>query len=129
VRHWKDGAHGNQLSKAALLLASEELQDLFPGKIYYFPSYEIVMDELRDYRFYSEDMLHTNKQTTLYIWERVRSSLITEESKGIITDLEPWVKLEEHRPRDTRGEAYEKLLRQRKGKKKEIQEKYPFIAL
>ena len=56
IRHWKDGAHGNQLSKAVLLLAIDRLVQEFP-EVYYFPAYEIVMDELRDYRFYGEDML------------------------------------------------------------------------
>jgi hypothetical protein len=60
VRHWKDGAHGNQLSKAALLLAGDALQKQYPDQFFYFPSYEIVMDELRDYRFYTSDMLHTD---------------------------------------------------------------------
>jgi hypothetical protein len=129
VRHWKDGAHGNQLSKAALLLATEELQDLFPEKVYYFPSYEIVMDELRDYRFYADDMLHTNTMATSYIWKKFRDAMISEESKKIIEDLEPWLKLEEHRPKDTEGEAYRRLLVQREEKRKELRQKYPFIAV
>ena len=58
IRHWKDGAHENQLSKATLLLATDALQKDYPGRIAYFPAYEILMDELRDYRFYADDMLH-----------------------------------------------------------------------
>lgn len=57
IRHWKDGAHENQLSKATLLLATDALQKDYPGRIAYFPAYEILMDELRDYRFYADDML------------------------------------------------------------------------
>lgn len=68
IRHFKDGAHGNQLSKSTLLLAVDTITD--EGKIEYFPSYEIVMDELRDYRFYAEDMCHPSSQTTDYIRER-----------------------------------------------------------
>jgi hypothetical protein len=68
VRHWKDGAHGNQVSKSVLLLAVEELlkHKTSPG---YFPAYELVMDDLRDYRFYNDDMLHPSVIAINYIWE------------------------------------------------------------
>jgi hypothetical protein len=65
IRHFKDGAHGNQISKASLLLGIEEA-----GGGDYFPAYEIVMDELRDYRFYAEDMCHPTQQAADYICER-----------------------------------------------------------
>ena len=67
IRHFKDGAHGNQLSKAALLLG---IDSIIADGIDYFPAYEIVMDELRDYRFYAEDMCHPTLQTSEYILER-----------------------------------------------------------
>ena len=67
IRHFKDGAHGNQLSKASLMLGIEEA---LAGSADYFPAYEIVMDELRDYRFYAEDMCHPTQQTADYICER-----------------------------------------------------------
>ena len=78
IRHFKDGAHGNQISKSALLLGIDELlaglpADLSMNPFYfadYFPAYEIVMDELRDYRFYAEDMCHPTQQTVDYIRER-----------------------------------------------------------
>jgi hypothetical protein len=68
VRHWKDGAHGNQLSKSILFLAVEELLHHIVSP-QYFPAYELVMDELRDYRFYGDDMLHPSATTVNYIWE------------------------------------------------------------
>jgi hypothetical protein len=68
VRHWKDGAHGNQVSKSVLFLAVEELLE-HPAVIDYFPAYEIVMDDLRDYRFYDDDMLHPSSAAINYIWE------------------------------------------------------------
>ncbi|MFV0553296.1 MAG: GSCFA domain-containing protein [Mangrovibacterium sp.] len=74
IRHWKDGAHGNQLSKSTLLLAVDELQHV-QGRSY-FPSYELVMDELRDYRFYAADMLHLSELAVNHIWEKVQKSLI-----------------------------------------------------
>jgi len=74
IRHFKDGAHGNQISKAGLLLGIEEaIERSCRSKADYFPSYEIMMDELRDYRFYSEDMCHPTKQTVDYIRERFLS--------------------------------------------------------
>jgi hypothetical protein len=57
IRHWKDGAHENTISKSTLLLAVDALQNQF-GNVHYFPAYELLMDELRDYRFYASDMLH-----------------------------------------------------------------------
>jgi hypothetical protein len=68
VRHWKDGAHGNQVSKSVLFLAIEELL-AHPCKPMYFPAYELIIDELRDYRFYDDDMLHPSKVAVDYIWE------------------------------------------------------------
>ena len=105
VRHWKDGAHGNQLSKASLLLAGDALQKQFPDQFFYFPSYEIVMDELRDYRYYAEDMIHTSNLTTAYIWEKFQQVLIHGSSMEIIRDLEPLLKMKEHRPRNSSSES------------------------
>ncbi len=70
IRHLKDGAHGNQLSKSTLLLALDEVLAKFPERCEYFPAYEIVLDELRDYRFYSPDMIHPSAQTVDYLWSR-----------------------------------------------------------
>ena len=78
IRHFKDGAHGNQISKSALLIGIDDLLAGLPGDLSmnpfyfadYFPAYEIVMDELRDYRFYAEDMCHPTQQTVDYIRER-----------------------------------------------------------
>ncbi len=70
IRHLKDGAHANQLSKSALLLALDEVMAKFPDRCEYFPAYEIVLDELRDYRFYAPDMVHPSEQTIGYLWNR-----------------------------------------------------------
>ena len=70
IRHLKDGAHGNQLSKSTLLLATEEVCQAFPDRTDYFPAYEIFMDELRDYRFYAPDMTHPSAQAVGYIWSK-----------------------------------------------------------
>ena len=70
MRHLRDGAHGNALSKATLLLLSEALTEQFPATCFYFPSYELVLDELRDYRFYAEDMVHPSPLAQRIVAER-----------------------------------------------------------
>lgn len=128
VRHWKDGAHGNQLSKSILLLAIDELETLFPERIFYFPSYEIVMDELRDYRFFGKDLLHTNALATQYIWEKFIEVLLSDESRNIISELESLLNLMGHRPLHTEGEASRKMIIKRDNKLREMKEKYSFLA-
>lgn len=127
VRHWKDGAHGNQLSKASLLLAADALVEEFPENVSYFPSYEIVMDELRDYRFYASDMLHTNELATSIIWEKLCASLISDESLKIIEELDPLIKFRKHRPRRmVSGEdAGRKKMELKEG---EARSKFPFLS-
>ncbi len=129
VRHWKDGAHGNQLSKASLLLAGDALQKQFPEQFFYFPSYEIVMDELRDYRYYAEDMIHTSNQTTAYIWEKFQQVLVHGSSMEIITDLEHLLKMKEHRPMSESKEARNKLENQIRERTKYLKNKYPELKL
>jgi len=125
VRHWKDGAHGNQLSKATLLLAGEALRESFPEKVFYFPSYEIMMDELRDYRFYASDLLHTSDQAINYIWERFDRAFLGERSRKIIGDLESLLKMLQHRPMNKESTAYTNMLKTREGKRLDLMNKYP----
>lgn len=127
VRHWKDGARENQLSKSVLLLATRELEERFPDRVCYFPSYEIVMDELRDYRFYAGDMLHMNPVATRYIWERFSRVLISEESRRIMSDLEPLLKLQEHRPRESSGPDFERTRQIFEEKQEILKTRYPFL--
>ena len=129
VRHWKDGAHGNQLSKASLLLAGDALQKRFPEQFFYFPSYEIVMDELRDYRFYAKDMIHTSDQTTVYIWEKFQQVLIHGSSIEIIKELEPLLRMKEHRPRNSNAESQSNMENQLQDQVKKLKKKYPELNL
>jgi hypothetical protein len=129
VRHWKDGAHGNQLSKAALLLAGDALQKQFPAQFFYFPSYEIVMDELRDYRFYADDMIHTNDQSTAYIWEKFQQALVSDFSINIMKDLESVLKMQEHRPRTGESETQRKMAVLMQEKLNYLKTKYPELKL
>ena len=83
IRHFKDGAHGNQLSKAGLLLG---IDSVIGDRAEYFPAYEIVMDELRDYRFYAEDMCHPTSQTTEYILERFLGWALPADEKQVLEE-------------------------------------------
>lgn len=78
IRHLKDGAHGNQISKATLLMAIDEILRLHPDNTYYFPAYEILLDELRDYRFYAEDMVHPSDLAVKYIFDKFKEHCIQE---------------------------------------------------
>ncbi len=98
VRHLKDTAHGNQLSKSSLLLAEDALCMAFPDRVEYFPSYEIMMDELRDYRFYAEDMVHPSVQAVNYIWERFIGFCLPEEQKKKLLENEKLFRQSMHRP-------------------------------
>lgn len=86
IRHWKDGAHENQLSKATLLLATDALQKDYPDRITYFPAYEILMDELRDYRFYADDMLHPSPLAIDYIWQRFIENFLSTDTSAILKE-------------------------------------------
>lgn len=108
VRHWKDGAHGNQLSKAVLLLAVDRLVNQFE-QVSYFPAYEIVMDELRDYRFYGEDMAHLSEVGVEYIWERFKENYMTLETQAIMKRVDKLVRVLEHRPFEPDSEQSRQL--------------------
>ncbi|MCL1943089.1 MAG: GSCFA domain-containing protein [Candidatus Azobacteroides sp.] len=110
IRHWKDGAHENQLSKSTLLLAVDTLQHAYEN-VHYFPSYEIVMDELRDYRFYAEDMNHISDVAVSYIRDRFFESLLSSEAKEFI---EQWTKIRKalnHVPFNAESEQYKLFIR------------------
>jgi hypothetical protein len=128
VRHWKDGAHGNQLSKSVLLLACDQLVTQFPEQLSYFPSYEIVMDELRDYRFYGEDLLHPGENAIAYLWEKFHDNLVHEDSKKIIRELEPLLKMKEHRPFNPESDGYRKMMQQLEERSQEVKVKYPYLS-
>ena len=127
VRHWKDGAHENQLSKSTLHLAIDELCRIFPDTCTYFPSYEIVIDELRDYRYYSEDMLHPNSIAVNYIWERFSEIYFDEESTKQKKELEQLHRDLTHRPIHSATKTYQKFLLNVQKKHTELKEKFPWI--
>ena len=96
-RYKKYGYHGSQLSKATLLLAVDRICRLYPKKASYFPAYEIVLDELRDYRFYADDMIHPAPSAVNYIWQRLTESCMSEEMQQYLKDYEPIRRAQAHR--------------------------------
>ena len=98
IRHQRDGMHQNQLSKATLLLAIEQLQQAFPEQVTYFPAYEIVLDELRDYRFYADDLVHPSAAAVDYIWQRLCDTFVSAETCAKMqTNYKQWLR-SQHRP-------------------------------
>ena len=128
IRHVRDGMHENQLSKATLLLAIHRLCDLCKD-CYYFPSYEIVMDELRDYRFYAEDMIHPSPVAVSYLWECLCKTYFGEATLQIMKEWDEIKKGLEHRPFDAQSEAYRTFLMKIVLKINRIKEKFPYFEL
>lgn len=106
VRHVGDGLAGNALSKAILRVAAAELAERFPQQVHYFPSFEIVTDDLRDYRFYGDDLVHPSAQAVGYIWEKFVAALLDEEAQRLLPEVEAIVAAARHRPRHPGGKAY-----------------------
>lgn len=126
IRHWKDGANGNQLSKATLLLAIEQLVELF-DHVSYFPSYEIVMDELRDYRFYAEDMLHTNSTSVNYIWTRFVDTYIDNSTREVMKKVEKIISATNHKAFNPDSESHQRFISSTLGDISQLQNQYPNI--
>lgn len=129
IRHWKDGAHGNQLSKATLLLAIDVLQKEFPERTAYFPAYEIMMDELREYRFYADDMLHPSPAAVEYIWERFTDNMLSTDSLTILKEWKNIQKAINHKPFQPESEAYKRFISQTLLKIERLNEKFPFFDM
>ncbi len=127
IRHWKDGAHENNISKATLLLAIDELTRKY-SNIDYFPAYEIVMDELRDYRFYASDMLHPSETAVDYIWKRFGETYFSPETQALQKRLEQLSADLAHRALHPETEEYQSFLKNTEKRRSEIIRDYPFMA-
>ena len=120
IRHKQDGLHANQLSKATLLLAIDRLCQLHPDCCHYFPSYEIMMDELRDYRFYADDMLHPSSLAIDYIWQQLRRACFTTATDRLTDEFEALNRIMAHRPSDPDNPDYIKLVNNTREKIKQL---------
>ena len=121
IRHVKDGLHANQVSKAILLQAVDELGQS------YFPSYEIMMDELRDYRFYAEDMVHPSQVAVEYIWQRFVETYMTEDTRGEMRTLHQLWQDRHHRFLHPDSEEAERFRLHVERQMVALKERYPWI--
>ena len=128
LRHLKDGLHENQLSKASLLLAIDEVCKRHDNA-HYFPAYEILLDELRDYRFYKEDMVHPTEQAVRYIWERFVDFAIDPKEKPAMKAATELKQMLQHKPLFPESEAFQRFEKQKQMKISELIKNYPKIVI
>ena len=126
IRYRKYGYHKSQLSKATLLLSIDKLlhhtSDI--SHLHYFPAYEILMDELRDYRFYASDMLHPSEQAVDYVWERLVEWCFNDEAKAFMDEWRPLHQALHHRPLYPESDEYKQFMLQTQERLKEFQKKW-----
>lgn len=129
VRHLKDGFVENQRSKAHLISAVHSVLSsrAQSGELSYFPAYEIMMDELRDYRFYGKDMLHPNELAVDYIWDKFRSVWISPDSLSIMEEVDSVRKGLAHRPFNPDSHSHQKFRTSLQAKIMYLQERFPFM--
>ena len=127
IRHVRDGLHDNQLSKATLLLAADRLCAAFPGRVFYFPAYELLQDELRDYRFYADDLVHPSPLAVRYVWERFAQWCLSPEAVRLMAEVEDVRKALSHRPLHPESEEYKRFLGQIVLKMERLNGKYPYF--
>jgi hypothetical protein len=128
VRHIKDGFAENTLSKSHLISALHKTITHLPSPISYFPSYEIMMDELRDYRFYAEDLLHPNQTAIDYIWIQFFENYISESEFGLMNEICEVQRALKHRPFNPNTESHLKFLEHLNLKIEQIKEKLPQVS-
>ncbi|MBQ6054311.1 MAG: GSCFA domain-containing protein [Prevotella sp.] len=124
IRYRKYGYHGSQLSKATLLLATRQVAGAS-----YFPAYEIINDELRDYRFYADDMLHPSSQAVEYIWQRFSEVYLSPEAKAFLKEWQPLKAALNHKPFNPDSDEYRIFMDKTMLKISELQKKYPNFAV
>lgn len=124
IRYAKYGYHGSVLSKAVLLLAADKLVKRYPGKVVYFPAYEIINDELRDYRFYASDMLHPSEQAVDYIWEVFSDTFFSAEAKQFVAEWIPIKKALAHKPFNPESDEYRLFMEKTRQEIERIEAKY-----
>lgn len=126
VRHWKEGAVNNQLSKATLLLTVKNVIENYPA-CDYFPSYEILIDDLRDYRYYEKDLLHPNEQATDYIWEKFSSVYFSEDCQNACDEISKLISAVNHKPRNIYSGKHQSFVKKQIEYLVHLKQKYPHI--
>lgn len=126
VRYIKYGFERNNLSKSILIYAVHRLASKYTN-VCYFPAYEIVMDELRDYRFFAEDLVHPNTLATQHVWQRFTEYFLSPEAKEILHEITPVIQASEHRPLHPQSDEYGKFTENQLLKISGYKQKYPFL--
>lgn len=129
VRYIRDGLYENNVSKAVLHQLVYDIVTENKTDCYYFPAYEIVIDELRDYRFYKQDLVHPNQLAIDYVWTKFIDACMDENTKQYIFDYEKYLLLVNHKPLHTESLSYQKYLAQIVNLQQQLNTKYPFINL
>ena len=125
VRHLREGFIENNRSKAALIQAVHSLTNDID--VFYFPAYELVIDDLRDYRFYAEDMVHPNYAATNYVWEKFIATCIDEPSQQLMKEISVIVAAKNHKAFNPTSEQHKKFLQTNLEKVERLQQQYPYI--
>lgn len=126
VRHLREGVIENNRSKAVLIQAVHQLVEMFEN-LYYFPAYELVIDDLRDYRFYAEDLVHPNYFATQYVWEKFVDACTDEKTKMIMEEIHSINLAFKHKPFNSSSGQHKKFLKSFYEKTKALQEQYPYL--
>jgi hypothetical protein len=126
VRHVREGVVENNRSKAVLIQAVHHLVNKF-DKLYYFPAYELVIDDLRDYRFYAEDLVHPNYFATQYVWEKFTESCMSEQTRSLMDEIHSINLACHHKAFNPASEQHKKFLASFGKKTKNLQENYPYL--
>ena len=128
VRHLREGVIENNRSKSVLIQSVHQLVEKFEG-IYYFPAYELVIDDLRDYRFYAEDLVHPNYFATQYVWEKLVQAYFSEEAKKIMEELDSIQLAFQHKPFNPGSSHHKKFLNSYYEKCSALAKLHPYIDL
>ncbi len=128
VRHLREGVIENNRSKAVLIQTVHHLVDKF-NKLYYFPAYELVIDDLRDYRFYAEDLVHPNYQATQYVWEKLIAACMNEETQMLMKEIAEINRAYQHKPFNPDSNMHKIFLENYFNKTRILIEKYPSLDL
>ncbi|MBV9988758.1 MAG: GSCFA domain-containing protein [Chitinophagaceae bacterium] len=128
VRHLREGVIENNRSKAALIQAVHQLV-AESDQLYYFPAYELVIDDLRDYRFYAEDLVHPNYQATQYVWEKFADACMTAETRLLMKEIAEINLARQHKPFNAQTAQHRKFLDSYRAKTKELQDRYAYLDL
>ncbi|MBQ9570865.1 MAG: GSCFA domain-containing protein, partial [Prevotella sp.] len=129
IRYAKYGYHESNLSKATLLLACQQVAEQNPDHVTYFPAYEIMNDELRDYRFYATDMLHPSEQGVEYIWERLSEQFFSAATQQFLQEWRPIRQALNHRPFNPDSDDYLAFLQKTRQRVEQLSQKYPAFSL